>query len=626
MSHRPPHDSTLEGWPADPEREELAQFAARVQAARPELDEAAMGRIRQRFYGELGRSAQAAETAQPDNQSGFLAWPQHGALVDSEEGEPSKGTLPYPAAHSEGTGNDSMSANYPNQPGQPVRPGQPVPAARPVQPGRPVPVGGARPIPVKPGAQPTKMRDRQEEGEEEGEEVVENALKKAPPWLVSAIVHALIIIVLGLWFIYYNDENAIVLDGDWAEVEGEQLEDDSFTVETDQPESLEDVVLTEMKPVEDPFAAPAKLEVTPLETGTMAISDINAPAIGMALNGRQEGMKQALLRKYGGSPGSEKAVMMALEWLARQQDKNRGSWSLKGPYPGGSSQENTVAATAMAVLAFQGAGHTHKSGKFKTNVQKGWEYLLKEQNADGDFYNGEGPWNHHIYSHGQAAIAICELYGMTKDAKYREPAVKATQFCVNSQHRLGGWRYSPKGDSDTSVTGWVLMALQSARMAGLDVPAGTLEQAGRYLDKASSQGGAQYGYQASTSSTPTMTAEGLLCRQYLGWKQNDERMNRGADYLLAAHLPSWSDRNVYYWYYATQMFHHLEGDRWKKWNGVMRDLLVQKQVKSGGNAGSWDPQGDKWGEEAGRLYTTCLSVFILEVYYRHLPLYANFKL
>jgi hypothetical protein len=127
-----------------------------------------------------------------------------------------------------------------------------------------------------------------------------------------------------------------------------------------------------------------------------------------------------------------------------------------------------------------------------------------------------------------------------------------------------------------------------------------------------------------------MTAEGLLCRQYLGWAQHDERIVNGANYLLMPeNLPKWSERNVYYWYYATQMMHHLEGEQWKKWNGVMRDLLVEKQVKAGKERGSWDPMKpvpDQWGPHAGRLYVTCLSVYILEVYYRHLPLYSKVRL
>ncbi|NUQ65569.1 MAG: hypothetical protein HUU20_24130 [Pirellulales bacterium] len=42
--------------------------------------------------------------------------------------------------------------------------------------------------------------------------------------------------------------------------------------------------------------------------------------------------------------------------------------------------------------------------------------------------------------------------------------------------------------------------------------------------------------------------------------------------------------------------------------------------------GSWDPQGpvaDRWSQAAGRIYVTTLNLLMLEVYYRHLPLYQT---
>ncbi len=50
-------------------------------------------------------------------------------------------------------------------------------------------------------------------------------------------------------------------------------------------------------------------------------------------------------------------------------------------------------------------------------------------------------------------------------------------------------------DSDTSVTGWFMMGLQSARMAGIEVPSETLERINGYLDKVASPDQARYGYQ-----------------------------------------------------------------------------------------------------------------------------------
>jgi hypothetical protein len=83
---------------------------------------------------------------------------------------------------------------------------------------------------------------------------------------------------------------------------------------------------------------------------------------------------------------------------------------------------------------------------------------------------------------------------------------------------------------------------------------------------------------------------------------------------------------VYYWYYATQVCHHLEGRHWRAWNDVMRTVLPAHQEQDGKERGSWDPDGDAWGNSGGRLYVTCLSIYMLEVYYRHLPIYQLEKL
>jgi hypothetical protein len=55
----------------------------------------------------------------------------------------------------------------------------------------------------------------------------------------------------------------------------------------------------------------------------------------------------------------------------------------------------------------------------------------------------------------------------------------------------------------------------------------------------------------------------------------------------------------------------------------MRDLLPEKQTKEGRERGSWSANGDRWGSQGGRLYVTCLSIYNLEVYYRHLAVYQR---
>lgn len=447
-------------------------------------------------------------------------------------------------------------------------------------------------------------------------------LENAPPWLLSAAVHLLIILLLALIWVARRPDRAIELEAELIQAAGQQLDEQPMLVDAGGANNDEQIVtLDELPPVDDPFATPPEMEVNPL--GAVPITPLAATEIGMALDGRQEGSRQQLLAAFGGNAQSEAAVLAGLKWLARQQRPD-GSWSLIGPYPDGAASENQTAATAMAMLAFQGAGHTHLTGSFKQQVANGLKFLLTQQDPQGNFFQ-TGKQNQWFYTQGQATIAVCELYALTKDPELRERAQRAVQFCLDSQDDLGGWRYTPNGESDLSVTGWILMGLQSARMAGLEVPLDKLYRIGDFLDLAASDGGSQYSYQPGLAPTETMTAEGLLCRQYLGWKHDDTRLTAGVQHLLQGdNLPRWKERNVYYWYYATQVLHHQGGPAWETWNPLIRDLLTAHQERGGKNAGSWSPltpEPDRWGYHAGRLYVTCLSIYVLEVYYRHLPLY-----
>lgn len=517
-------------------------------------------------------------------------------------------------------------------PGAPAQAGQAIPlqampqvvAARGVAAGPAVPGQGARRLLVRPA---------DALAEEEEQDLAANAIKKSPPWLVSAVVHMMLLIILGLIVVATAPRRQISLDASvenddvWAEQLGEQTEIDS-PLGKELTDAVEEPILTpdNLPEVENPFAAPSKLD--PTEDGNTATSDLESKYIGLALNGREEGMKKTLLGRYGGTRLTEEAVRLGLEWLARQQGRD-GSWSLAGPYSDGVPRDvdNHQAATAMALLAFQGHGDTHLKGDFQKNVAQGWKWLSQEMDADGNFYH-EGPFHHRFYTQAQCSIALLEIYGMTKDPKFKEPALRVLKYLLDNQAPEGGWRYTPKTDSDCSVTGWVVMALQSARMAGLEVPEENLRRVEKFLDRIAQHDGARYPYQQGGEVKLSMTAEALLCRQYLGWSRDDPRLVAGMEWITSENnlINFQSGRDVYYWYYATQAAHHMEGDYWKRWNTVMRQVLPEQQVKRGKEAGSWDPDKpsqDQWSPHGGRLYVTCLSIYMLEVYYRHLPIYTK---
>jgi hypothetical protein len=558
---------------------------------------------------------------------------------------------PMGAATSSGSPAPRHTAGQASSGTRPI-PARPIPAqpiaipARPIQ-ARPVGSGAAETTPVS-AATPAKKQltkqlaptdqvvvalkepaggkpDAAEEAADE-EDAVDSAARRAPPWLLSTVVHMLLLIIMGLLTIQPSNQGSREIELD---VLGDGLGDEPLdaSVEIGEP-TLEPapeapaLAHLDVPDIPEPVLAPPTALAT---AGKVVVGDMPAPKIGYALSGRDATRKGVLLGKYGGDKNTEEAVLRALAWLKRNQRPD-GSWSLTGPYEDGSSiSENTVAATAMALLAFQGAGHTHQQGEYQAVVQKGWNSLLRMQDSEGLFGNKGVFGQQHFYAHGQATIAICEAYGMTRDSRLLPAAERAVRYCVRTQFPDGGWKYEvPRKESDTSVTGWILMGLQSARMAGIEVPQATFDNISRFLDAVAREGGSKYVYEARDTfiKDPTMTAEALLCRQYLGWKRDDPRLLKGVAYL-AEHTIGNSNTDVYYWYYATQVCHHMEGDAWKRWNDAMKRELPASQVRSGAESGSWSPRKDEWGALYGRLYTTCLNTYSLEVYYRHLPIYTK---
>jgi len=308
-------------------------------------------------------------------------------------------------------------------------------------------------------------------------------------------------------------------------------------------------------------------------------------------------------------------------------------------------QSNT-AGTGLALLSFLGAGYTHTDGKYRAVVARGLAYLLANQKPDGDLFLPLDPrsvQNVRLYSHGIASIALCEAYGMTREARLRQPAQRALDFIVASQSQEeGGWRYTPGHGSDTSVSGWQVMALKSGELSGLSVPSRCYALVTRWLDHAQGAGGdpSRYAYRPNSTQihqrepSRVMTAEALLMRQYLGWRRDTPDMIEGADWLRTnppqfgrptSSQPS-GDRDAYYWYYATQVMFQMQGDYWRDWNEKLQPLVLASQVTDGPLSGSWDPLlpvPDRWGYWGGRLYLTSMHLLMLEVYYRHLPIYQN---
>ncbi|MFM8892781.1 MAG: prenyltransferase/squalene oxidase repeat-containing protein, partial [Planctomycetia bacterium] len=320
------------------------------------------------------------------------------------------------------------------------------------------------------------------------------------------------------------------------------------------------------------------------------------------------------------SAASEAAVERGLAWLALHQAVD-GSWQfdLSGCRCDGGCRDpgtltSSTASTAIALLPFLGAGHTHLDGVYQETVSRGIYYLLSRMASTprgADFSEGT------MYGHGVSTLVLAESLGMTRDDMLERPVREALRFIETSQDMHGGgWRYLPGQAGDITVTAWQLAALKSGQMAGFEPSSPTIDGVCRFLDRVQTQHGAAYGYR-TPAAKPCTSAIGLLCRLYTGWSAEQEPLARG---LVGLAKQGPSPTAIYENFYLAQALLLSEHPVWPRWNARQRDQLIALQSRQAHESGSWFV-ADRDTAPGGRLAHTCLAILTLEVYYRVLPIY-----
>lgn len=473
------------------------------------------------------------------------------------------------------------------------------------------------------------------------------------------LLHMLMLLLLALMTI--TDAETVQNILTVANVTNPEPEMEQFTLTEVDPGSL---AVSEPTDFEEMVPAPATMETVEPITIEQPVSMLAAPSdlanivntvapsnqllqsisadMSQDLNSRSGDMKKKLMKRFGGTEASEAAVANALKWLAIHQLPN-GAWTFNHVIVcrgvggcNGVCKPNYArtfnGATALGVLPFLGAGQTHMQGVHKNNVRAALMFLIsngKQSQKEGvlclDFTESGGA----MYSHGLASIVLCEAYAMTQDPMLLAPAQQSLNFISWAQDRGGGWRYSPRTPGDTSVTGWQVMALKSGHLGHLVVPPRTIAGVNLFLDSVAASDGSDYHYvvkpeNASTVGGPlSCTPIGLLCRMYLGVDKTHPAIQAGVEKLAKKGIDK---KDIYYNYYAAQVLRHNGGPQWEAYNNELRDWLVESQVQEGHPQGSWhwpDSKSHRGPLEGGRLCSTSLATMILEVYYRHMPLYAD---
>jgi outer membrane biosynthesis protein TonB len=354
-------------------------------------------------------------------------------------------------------------------------------------------------------------------------------------------------------------------------------------------------------------------------------------AVPEALRARIVADRLKIAQQFGATPSTEAAVAAALDWLARVQSAD-GRWDADlfgagretrtlGHDRQGAGAKADTGISGLALLAFLGNGETHLSGKHREVVQRGLEFLLASQRADG-FLAGEAEFFASTYCHGMATLALSEAYALSGDERLLPGLKAALQYTIQSQHAAGGWRYKPYDAGDMSQFGWQVMSLKSAEVGGLPIPQATRGRMVRFLRACSSGSRSGLaGYRPGDRVSRPMTAEALVCRYFLAAENDPAALAEAAAYI-GEERPGAGQPNYYYWYYGTLAMFQRQGDDWTRWNAAMQAELLGRQRLDGELAGSWDAD-DQWGGYGGRAYSTALATLSLEVYYRYLPIYGN---
>ena len=345
----------------------------------------------------------------------------------------------------------------------------------------------------------------------------------------------------------------------------------------------------------------------------------------------------------GGAGGRvNEAITLGLEWLRKHQDED-GRWDAEKfmkhdkegePCTGAGSPVNDVGVSGLALLAFLGEGNTMKIGTYREVVRKGVKYLLEQQNQENGLI-GQNASSAYVYSHAIATVALCEAYGLSEHRPLKKPAQLAINYIANARNPYGVWRYQPRdNDNDTSITGWMVQALLSAKAFGLAYDDAALKASVVWFDGVTDASGASgylrvgdgssrpVGKQAKfpQNKTEALTAVVLLCRYLMEQDPKDVKTMEPAANLIMTKPPVWNKDDgsidMYYWYYASYAMYQVGGSQWDGWARKMTDAAVKTQLKDGNPRGSWDPV-DPWGEDGGRVYSTAIMVLCLEAYYRY---------
>lgn len=306
------------------------------------------------------------------------------------------------------------------------------------------------------------------------------------------------------------------------------------------------------------------------------------------------------------SPEAKTAIDRGLTWVAQNQNAD-GSWSGSG---------HPTADTSLCLMAFLLQGHVPGRGLYGQNMDRAIIWLIKKSEKQGG-YLGTGTTGGGMYEHGLAVLALSEAWGQSKNPEIRNTLKKAVAITLRSQHpTIGGWRYSPQPDpagGDMSMTGMHIIALNSAKEAGIYIPDATFQLAVKFVLSCQDQVSGGFTYTPGGGGAGVARTGAAVLSLLLSGERENSAVKLGMRYLLNHPDGKFACENLLYThYYAIQCMYQSGDDDFNYWYPRIADVLLSKQRTDG----SWDV-------EHGSAYSTPMAILILGVPYRFLPIYQR---
>lgn len=290
----------------------------------------------------------------------------------------------------------------------------------------------------------------------------------------------------------------------------------------------------------------------------------------------------AILTPAAGPTGEQvqRAIRRGVDSL-QQQQRDDGTWSDSGYFPGG--------VTCLTTLALLQAGQPAHAARIASAVDT----------------IAELP-DRHVY-----VVSLKTMVLATTDPEKYHPQIQAgARWLADAQTGNGLWGYTDTGDRfDHSNTQFALLGLHAAAQAGVRIPPSLWRDAQQALTMNQNADGG-WGYQANDRSFGSMTAAGVANLIILGaqFRQGQEttfqngaapncgkyRINRplakGLNWLAQNFRPGTNpgrNEHVHYWLYAAERAGMLAGQRFfgrHDWYREGAEVLIKTQARDG----SWN--------------------------------------